>query len=138
MQKLGRITEETLKPIKDNNLYVSLKTGEITSEPLKRKGPYNEELLKDVYDLYVNGKFYPYDWVENFNILSPTSLLMAFRKRGWKTLSRKETSDLYESKILERREQTNICKLGARNPMQSAEVLENYTSAFSRPADQDN
>ena len=133
MQKLERITEETLKHIKDNNLYVSLKTGEVTHEPLKRKGPYNEVLLKDAYDLYVNGKFYPYDWVENFNILNPVSLLTAFKKRGWKTLSRKETSALYEGEILARREQTNIRKLGVRNPMQSEEVLENYTSAFSRP-----
>lgn len=133
MQKLERITEETLNYIKDNNLYVSLKTGEITSEPLKRKGPYNEVLLKDAYDLYVKGKFYPYDWVENFNILNPASLLTAFKKRGWKTLSRKETSALYEGEILARREQTNIHKLGVRNPMQSEEVLENYTSAFSRP-----
>ena len=61
MQKLERITEETLK----------------------QKGPYNEVLLKDAYDLYVNGKFYPYDWVENFNIINPVSLLTAFRKRGW-------------------------------------------------------
>lgn len=133
MQKLERITEETLKIIKDNNLHVSLKTGEISHEPLKLKGPYNEVLLKDAYDLYINGKFYPYDWVENFNILSPTSLLTAFRKRGWRTLSRKETSDLYESEILERREQTNTLKLGVKNPMQSEEILENYTSSFSRP-----
>lgn len=133
MQKLVRITEETLKHIKDNNLYVSLKTGEMTHEPLKLKGNYNEELLKDVYDLYVNGKFYPYDWVENFNILSPTSLLSAFRKRGWKTLSRKETSYLYEGKILERRERTNIRKLGVGNPMQSEEVLKNFVSPFTRP-----
>ena len=133
MQKLERITEETLKHIKDNGLYISLKTGEVSHEPLNLKGNYNEELLKDVYDLYIGGKFYPYDWVENFNILSPTSLLMAFRKRGWKTLTRKETSDMYEGEILARREQTNIINLGVKNPMQSEEITKNLVSSFSRP-----
>ena len=116
MQKLERITEETLKHIKDNNLYVSLKTGEVTNEPLNLKGNYNEELLKDVYDLYVNGKFYPYDWVENFNILSPTSLLSAFRKRGWKTLTSKETRETYGDTILSKFKATNILNLGVENP----------------------
>lgn len=131
--KLEEITEETLKHIRDNGLYISLKTGEVSHEPLKQKGPYNEVLLKDVYDLYIGGKFYPYDWVENFNILSPTSLLMAFRKRGWKTLTRKETSDMYEGEILAHREQTNIINLGVKNPMQSEEITKNLVSSFSRP-----
>ena len=35
MRKLEHITKEVIQEIKENNLYVSLKTGEVRSEPFK-------------------------------------------------------------------------------------------------------
>lgn len=133
MQKLERITKEDIINIKENNLYVSLKTGEVHNEPFKESKSYNEDLLKDMHALYLGGYFYPYDMYEHFNLPKPSSILNLFRKRKWKTLNSKEVREVYGEGILSKFKNTCVINMGVENPMQSSEVLENYVSSFSRP-----
>lgn len=100
MQKYDHITKEDMINIKENNLYVSLKTGEVRNEPFKESKAYNEDLIKDMHILYLDGYFYPYDHYQNFNLPYPHSILNLFRKRKWKVLNRKEVHEVYGDSII--------------------------------------
>ena len=126
MQKLERIAKEDIINIKENNLYVSLKTGEVRSEPFKESKTYNEDLLKDVHNLYLEGNFYPGDLFKHFNLPKPNSILNLFRKRKWKTLNSKEVREVYGEEILSKFKSTCIINMGVENPMQSEEVLKKF------------
>lgn len=133
MQKLERITKEDIINIKENNLYVSLKTGEVRNEPFKESKSYNEVLLKDMHALYLEGCFYPYDLYQNFNLPYPASIIRLFKKRKWKTLNSKEVREIYGESILSKFKNTCIINMGVENPMQSKEITKDLISPFSRP-----
>ena len=133
MRKLEHITKEVIQEIKENNLYVSLKTGEVRSEPFKERKAYDENLLKDVHTLYLEGYFYTYDLYQNFNLPYNECIIRLFKKRGWKTLNLKETYEVYGEQITASRRKTNTLKFGVDNPMKSKEITKNRVSPFSRP-----
>lgn len=133
MQKLERITKEDILNIKENNLYVSLKTGEVRDAPFKESKSYNEDLLKDMHKLYLEGHFYPYDLYQNFNLPYPHSILNLFRKRKWKVLNRKEVHEVYGEYIIAKTKSTCIASIGVDHHMRLPEYIENRISPFSRP-----
>lgn len=133
MQKYDHITKEDMINIKENNLYVSLKTGEVRNEPFKESKAYNEDLIKDMHILYLDGYFYPYDHYQNFNLPYPHSILNLFRKRKWKVLNRKEVHEVYGDSIIAKTKSTCIANIGVDHYMRLPEYIEKRVSPFSRP-----
>lgn len=132
MRKLEHITKEVIQEIKENNLYVSLKTGEVRSEPFKERKTYDENLLKDVHTLYLEGYFYTHDLYHNFNIPYNECIIRLFKKRGCKTLNHKEVYEVYGEQIIASRRKTNTLIYGADHPMKCEEYKKKQEATMIR------
>lgn len=117
------LTLELLDFIKDNNYYLSLKTGDYSkSKPKQNHLPYNLDLLKSVNDLYLAGKLYMPDYIHCFNLGTVGIIQQAFKKNGMKSLTKRESLDLYGDRTLAKREETNLVFYGCKCSLQNPEV----------------
>ena len=93
------LTLELLKFVRDNGYYLSLKTGDYSKvKPKQNHLPYNLELLKTVNDLYLAGKLYMPEFIHCFNLGAVGIIQQAFKKNGMKSLTKRESLDLYGDK----------------------------------------
>ena len=117
------LTLELLDFIKDNNYYLSLKTGEYSkSKPKRNHLPYNLDLLKSVNDLYLAGKLYMPDYIHRFNLGTVGIIQQAFKKNGMKSLTKRESLDLYGDRTNSKRFETNLEFYGYKCTLQNPEV----------------
>lgn len=129
------LTLELLEFVRDNGYYLSLKTGDYTKvKPKQNHLPYNLELLKIVNDLYLAGKLYMPEFIHCFNLGTVGIIQQAFKKNGMKSLTKRESLDLYGDKTNAKREETNLgiygCKCSLQNPevdkKAAASMMENH------------
>ena len=117
------LTLELLDFIKDNNYYLSLKTGDYSkTKPKQNHLPYNLDLLKIINDLYLAGNLYMPDYINCFNLGTVGIIQQAFKKNGMKSLTKRESLDLYGDKTNAKREETNLVVYGCTCSLQNPEV----------------
>ena len=117
------LTLELLDFIKDNDYYLSLKTGDYSKgKPKRNHLPYNLDLLKCVNDLYLAGKLYMPDYIHCFNLGTVGIIQQAFKKNGMKSLTKHESLALYGDRTNDKRFETNIKSYGCKCPLQNPEV----------------
>lgn len=117
------LTLELLEFVRDNGYFLSLKTGDYSkTKPKRNHLPYNIDLLKAVNDLYLAGKLYMPDFIHCFNLGTVGIIQQAFKKNGMKSLTKRESLDLYGDKTLAKREETNLAFYGCKCSLQNPEV----------------
>lgn len=116
------ITQALIENLRDSGKFLSLVTGEIQDSKPK-KGIFDENLISQVHALYFRGDLYPTKYASVFGLRAPT-LLTSFRKRGLKTLNRKETQQIYGDDINSLRESTSLERYGVSNAAQVEEFKE--------------
>lgn len=121
LKELKIIDKGFLEIIKTENLYVSLKSGDYSTDPEIHSGfttrnSYNVELLRQVYDLYTQGDLYLDDFVENFGFSNSKTLLKTFRKPKYNFPKiSKDVKKFYADRTLEKRKQSTLEKYGVDN-----------------------
>ena len=117
------ITKELLDFASANNYKISLKNGDYNKTGFKSKrSPNRKDILSEIHKLYISGEIYIPEVSRVFNLCSD-DLLGNLRRAGFKTLSAKETRELWADKINERRTSTNLERYGVKVPTQSPEVI---------------
>lgn len=117
------LTLELLEFVRDNGYYLSLKTGDYTKvKPKRNHLPYNLDLLKAVNDLYLSGNLYMPDFIHCFNLGTVGIIQQAFKKNGMKSLTKRESLDLYGDRTNAKREETNLVFYGCKCALQNPEV----------------
>lgn len=138
------LTRDLLDFALANNYKISLKTGDYSKTSNQYKRHYNDDLLNELHNLYVNGNCFLSNYGEVFE-LDNQMILTAFKKRGMRTLSSPEMWELYGNfitakvkattlerygvesamqlpEVRNRAKQTNLEKYGTENPMQNDEI----------------
>lgn len=117
------LTLELLEFVRNNNYYLSLKTGAYSKiKPKQNHLPYNLELLKAVNYLYLAGKLYMPDFIHCFNLGTVGIIQQAFKKNGMKSLTKRESIALYGDRINSKRFETNYEFYGCKCTLQNPEV----------------
>ena len=118
------ITKELLDECLERGIFINLKTGDYTSGEFTFKSnggkKFIRELTYPIYELYINGKFYPRDYISIFGMKSPERLVGHLAFHGRK-LTHREVLDMYGDKINKTREQTNTGKFGVPHYTQTDE-----------------
>lgn len=103
------ITKELLDFALANNYKISLKTGdyglEVYNKP--RVGSYNQTLIDQIHQLYLNGELYFRKYFRIFMVARPGFIVdHIFSKRGMRTLNQAEMRALYKDDIDAQTKQT--------------------------------
>lgn len=97
-----KFNREILEQIRSEGRFVDLRTGEIMDEPpVYGRVPIweiDQELFKTLYDQYISGKLFIYQYSEVFNLNK--NLIYNYLRRCGPTLSRTETSKVYHADML--------------------------------------
>lgn len=105
------LTRDLLEFALGNNYKISLRTGDYGKDIPKSRAHYDDNLLTQLYNLYVNGDCYLPKFVGVFN-LNMENLRVAFKKRGLGMLSYEERFRLYGKNIFEQSCATQIANHG--------------------------
>lgn len=119
------ITKELLEECLERGIFIDARTGEYgpSLAPRKSSVRLNYEILIPLYEMYASGEM----------SLKSSSLVLvnhyqtitdALKRKGFKMLSKKESSQLYKDEKLRRKEATCLGKYGVANPMKSDGVKE--------------
>lgn len=103
------ITKDLLDFALANNYKISLKTGDygLEVQNKSRVGSYNQVLIDQIHKLYINGEMYLRKYYHIFMVASGTFIVEhIFSKRGMRTLSNKETREIYKEDIINQTKQT--------------------------------
>ena len=117
------LTRDLLDFAKANGYKISLKSGDYSKVGNKYKRHYNDALLNDLHNLYVNGNCFLSDFDEVFELYYE-KILTAFRKRQLRTLNSKEMWEFYGDKIEAKVKATSLERFGVESAMRSPEVRE--------------
>ena len=116
------ITKELLEECLERGIFIDARTGEYSLylKPRKSSSRLNYDILIPLYELYVRGEM----------SLKTSSLVLvnhyqtitdALKRKGFKMLSKKESSQFYKDEKRRRKEATCLELYGVANPMQSDE-----------------
>ena len=105
------LTRDLLEFALENNYKISLRTGDYGKDIPKSRAHYDDNLLTQLYNLYVNGDCYLPRFVGVFN-LNTENIRVAFKKRGLGMLSYEERFRLYGKNIFEQSCATQIANHG--------------------------
>ena len=121
--KVTEITKELLDECLQNQKYINLKTSELTTDhpstwkPVKGCNNRNKDLVKQLYDLYINGDMHPTVYCGVFG-LNPSTIRTALKLAG--PLMNRETSlKMYGDITLKLREATMMDLYQVKNAGQS-------------------
>lgn len=122
------ITKELLDDCLQNQKYINLKTSELTTDhpsswrPVKGFNNRNKDLVRQIYDLYINGDMHPTVYCGVFG-LNPSTIRSALKHVG--PLMNRETSlKVYGAITLKLREDTMMDLYQVKNAGQSPEFQE--------------
>lgn len=125
------LTKEIIDYAKANNIYISLKTGNYSKDKdslsVKRNVPYNIELLKQVYELYIKGECYLDNFYDVFLFNSQPVFYNVLKSNFNKMLNAKETKNLYLNEILVKTKKTNLEKYGVESHFHAKEIQDKIT-----------
>nr|DAP50913.1 MAG TPA: endonuclease-like protein [Caudoviricetes sp.] len=96
------ITKELLDFALANNYKISLKTGDygLEVQNKSRVGSYNQVLIDQIHELYINGEMYLRKYYHIFMVANGTFIVEhIFSKRGMRTLNQKEIREIYRDDI---------------------------------------
>nr|DAV09821.1 MAG TPA: endonuclease-like protein [Caudoviricetes sp.] len=105
------LTRDLLEFALGNDYKISLRTGDYGKEIPKNRAHYDDNLLTQLYNLYVNGDCYLPQFIGVFD-LNVENLRVAFKKRGLGMLSYEERFRLYGKNIFEQSCATQIANRG--------------------------
>ena len=120
------ITKELLDDCLKNQKFINLKTSELTTDhpstwsPVKGLNKRNKTLLKQIYQLYIQGDMHPTVYCEIFG-LNPHSIRGALKQAG-PLMDRKTSLKVYGDQTLKMRESTMKDLYGVSNASQSLEL----------------
>ena len=105
------LTRDLLEFALGNDYKISLRTGDYSKDIRKRRNRYDDNLLTQLYNLYVSGDCYLPRFVGVFD-LNMENLRGAFKKRGLGMLGYEERFRLYGKNIFEQSCKTQITNHG--------------------------
>ena len=120
---IDTITKELLDDCLQNQKFINLKTSTLTSKPpqewIKVKGcnNRNKNLVKQMYDLYINGDMHPTVYCKVFG-LNPSTIRGALKLAG-PMMDRKTSLEVYGAQTLALREETMMDLYQVKNAGQS-------------------
>nr|DAR69534.1 MAG TPA: endonuclease-like protein [Caudoviricetes sp.] len=120
---IDTITKELLDDCLQNQKFINLKTSTLTSKPpqewIKVRGcnNRNKNLVKQMYDLYINGDMHPTVYCKIFG-LNPSTIRGALKLAG-PMMDRKTSLEVYGAQTLALREETMMDLYQVKNAGQS-------------------
>ena len=122
------ITKELLDDCVQNQKYINLKTSELTTDhpstwkPVKGCNNRNKDLVKQMYNLYINGDMHPTVYCKVFG-LNPSTIRTALKLAGT-LMDRKTSLKVYGDITLKLREDTMMELYQVKNAGQYPEFQE--------------
>lgn len=120
------ITKELLDDCLQNQKFINLKTSELTTDhpstwkPVKGCNNRNKDLVKQLYNLYINGNMHPTVYCKVFG-LNPSTIRTALKLAG-PLMDRKTSLKVYGDITLQLREATMMDLYQVKNAGQSPSI----------------
>lgn len=125
------LTRDLLEFAKANDYKISLKTGDYgvgMSESKNRLYPYDNDLVSQVYNLFISGNLYPPDYYHVFMLSNSNMVIHILRK--FFDMSGKGVMDFYRDRTLSGREDTVMREYGVKNVSQAESVKQSKEETY--------